>query len=128
MPFYDLSPFNDSTLLEDGLVTAKRERGESANLLAYIAEIDARGLFVTKGCSSMFAYCLKYYRLSEDAANARIQVARVARKYPFLFEALQDGRLHLTGVRLLAPHLTPENASELAAAATHRTMTEIQRM
>ena len=128
MPFYDLSAFNDSTLLQDGLSTAKRERGESAHLLAYIAEIDARGLFVTAGCSSMFAYCLKHYRLSEDAANARIQAARVARKYPFLFEALQDGRLHLTGVRLLAPHLTPENASELAAAATHRTMTEIQRM
>jgi 5-methylcytosine-specific restriction endonuclease McrA len=128
MPFYDLSYFNDSRLLQDGLLTAKRERGESANLLAYIAEIDSRGLFVTAGCSSMFAYCLKHYRLSEDAANARIQVARVARKYPFLFEALQDGRLHITGVRLLAPHLTPDNARELAAAATHRTMTEIQRL
>ncbi|HKA25693.1 MAG TPA: hypothetical protein VKF80_12000 [Candidatus Eisenbacteria bacterium] len=128
MPFYDLSRSGDSALLHDGVNVATRERGESTTLLAYIAEIDSRGLFVSAGYSSMFTYCLKAYKLSEDAANARIQVARVARKFPFLFDALQDGRLHLTGVRLLAPHLTSENAEDLVAAATDRSMTEIQRL
>jgi hypothetical protein len=39
-----------------------------------------------------------------------------------------DGRLHLTAVRLLAPYLTPKNADELLAAATHRRRSEIEQL
>jgi len=37
-----------------------------------------------------------------------------------LFTALAEGRLHLTAVWLLAPHLTPKNAEELIQAANHK--------
>ena len=39
-----------------------------------------------------------------------------------------DGRLHLTAVVLLAPHLNPENADELLSATAHKTRTEIERL
>ena len=76
----------------------------------------------------MLKYCIGELGLSEDSAKKRIQVARVGRDCPAVFEALADGRVHLTGLRLLAPRLSPENAEELLAAATHKSMDEIQQL
>src|SRR5437667_3526285 len=64
--------------------------------------------------------------LSEDGAYKRIHAARAARKFPALFSAVAERRLHLTGAGLLAPHLTAENAEELLAAAAYRTKAEIE--
>ncbi len=69
--------------------------------------------------------CVGELDLSEEAASKRIQAARVARRFPALFDALAEGRLHLSGVVLLAPCLTLENAEELLAAATHQSKSEI---
>jgi len=65
---------------------------------------------------------------SEDAASKRIHAARAARKFPSLFTAVAEGRLHLTGVCLLAPHLTPENAEGLIAAAAYQTKSKIEQL
>ena len=53
------------------------------------------------------------WKMSRDEAYKRIHAARAALDYPVIFEMLSDGRLHLTGVNFLAPHLTPGNAEEL---------------
>jgi hypothetical protein len=45
-----------------------------------------------------------------------------------VFEAVAQGRVHLSGIVLLAPHLGPENASELLAAATHQSKAAIERL
>ncbi|HEU4764569.1 MAG TPA: RuvA C-terminal domain-containing protein [Candidatus Eisenbacteria bacterium] len=74
----------------------------------------------------MFSYCVECLRLSEDSAAKRIQAARAARRVPLLFAALTTGKLHLSAVWLLAPHITPENAEELIEAATHRRKSEIE--
>jgi hypothetical protein len=97
-------------------------------LLAHIAEVDARKLYVPAGYSSMHAYCVNELHLSEDAAYKRIQAARVARQFPVVFAALAEGRLHLAAVCMLAPHLTPENAEELIEAATHRRKLAIEEL
>ena len=60
------------------------------------------------------------------SACRRIRAARAARRFPQIFEALADGRIHLTGISLLAPCLTEENATELLAASFHKTKREIQ--
>ena len=105
-----------------------RERAGLAEMLALIGEVDARRLYAPVGYSSMHAFLVKELRFSDDAAFKRIQAARVARRFPALFAAMADGRLHLTGVCLLAPHLTIENARELVEAATHRRQPEIEAM
>jgi hypothetical protein len=98
----------------------------TAILLAHIAEVDARRAYLPEGYSSMLSYCVECLRLSEDAAAKRIQAARAARRVPVLFAALATGKLHLSAVWLLAPHITPENAEELIEAATHRRKSEIE--
>jgi hypothetical protein len=65
---------------------------------------------------------------SEHAAYKRIHAVRVARRFPVLFAALAEGRIHLTGILLLAPHLTPENVAELLAGATHQTKSGIEQL
>ena len=55
-------------------------------------------------------------------------MARAARQFPAIFVAVAKGRLHLSGLVLLAPHLTPENADELLATAAHMSQSEIERL
>ena len=128
MQSYSLIHVRDAELLRDLAGLVARDRATTATLLAHIAEVDARRLFVPAGYPSMHAYCVDELRLSEDAASKRIQAARAARRFPALFTALAEGRLHLTAVWLLAPHLTPENADELIQTATHKRKFEIEEL
>src|SRR5437762_10825895 len=73
-------------------------------MLAHIAEVDARKLYVAAGYASMYRYCVGRLKMSEDVARKRIQAARAARQFPAIFAAVADGRLHLTAVVKLALH------------------------
>jgi hypothetical protein len=128
MRAYTLTHLGDAVLLRDLGALVAQDRITTATLLAHIAEVDARRLYLQNGHPSMFAYCVDELRLSEGGAYKRIQAARAARAHPVIFAAVADGRLHLTAVRLLAPYLTPENADELLAAATHRRRPEIEQL
>jgi 5-methylcytosine-specific restriction endonuclease McrA len=128
MHAYTLTHLSDAALLRDLAALITRDRITTAELLAHIAEVDARRLYLPAGYSSMYAYCVDELRLSEDAAYKRIQAARAARQFPAVFTAVAEGRLHLAAVCLLAPHLTLENAEGLLAAAAHRHKSEIEEL
>src|SRR5258705_6191572 len=101
---------------------------DTAVVLALIAEVDERRLYVPAGYPSMFAYCVEKLHFSEDAAYKRIRVGRLCRQFPALFEKVARGELHLAALCLLAPHLTAQNAEELMAVATHRRKSEIEEL
>ncbi len=122
-----LAQLTDTALLAALHSIVARDRATTAELLAHIAEVDARRLYLPAGYSSMHAYCVEALHLSDDSAYKRIQAARAARRFPALFAAVADGRLHLAAVCLIAPHVTPQNCEELVAAATHRRKAEIER-
>jgi hypothetical protein len=103
-----------------------RSRSNDAETLAFIAVATERKLYVPAGYPSMFAYCVGELGFSEDATFKRTQAARAARKFPALFDAVAEGRLHLSAVVLLAPHLTSENAAEPIAGATRKTKSQIE--
>jgi len=94
--------------------------------IAHIAEFDRRKLYVPEGYPSMFEYCVRELKLSEGGTYRRIRAARAARKHPAIFEAIAGGRLHLTAVVLLAPHLTRANHGELILAAACKNKSEIE--
>jgi len=126
MQSYTLTHVRDAVLLRDLGELIARDRANTATLLAHLAEVDARRLYVPAGYSSMHSYCVEELRLSEDAAKRRIQAARAARQFPALFQAIAEGRLHLTGVCLVAPHLTIENSRALTEAASHKRKFELE--
>jgi len=128
MHTYALSHLKDAVLLRDLDALVSRERGALAAVIAHLAEVDARRLYLPAGYPSMYEYCLRKLGWSEQAALKRVRAARAARRFPAIFDALAEGRLHLTAVVLLAPHLTADNAEDLLAAAAHRTRSEIEEL
>jgi hypothetical protein len=128
MRAYSLAHLSDRELIRDLTSLVARDCTTTAALLAHIAEFDARRLYLPAAYPSAYADCVHELRLSEDAASKRIQAARVARQFPVLFEALADGRLHLSAACLLAPYLAPGNAEDLVAAAAHRTKAQIEEL
>ena len=97
-------------------------------MLADLGEVEERKLYVPAAYPSMHLYCVHELHMSEETAWKRLRAARAARQFPAIFPALADGRVHLTAVVLLAPHLTADTADELLAAATHRSKSEIERL
>ena len=65
-------------------------------------------------------------RLSEHEAYLRITVARAAREHPMLLTMLTDGRLHLSGIAKLLPHLTLANREVLLDRAANRCKRQIE--
>ena len=128
MSKYSLTHLSDQTLLNNLTMLVSRERATTAELLAHIAEVDSRKLYLPAACSSMYVYCVRVLGLSEEAAFKRIHAARAARQFPAIFEALATGQLHLSAVVMLAPHLSPENASELLAGAAHQSKSQIEEL
>jgi len=103
----------------------REDRRVSAQLLAHLGEIEARGLHRDLGYESMFEYAVRVLHMSDSEAGLRLHAARFARKFPASLEMLSRGELHLTAMKLLAPVLTPENA-EMLNMACLKTKQEIQ--
>src|SRR5262245_31074104 len=105
-------------------ILGQSRRVESA-LVAHIGEVEARHLYARSACSSMYGYCTEVLHLSEGETYLRRRVGRAAREYPVLLAMLADGRLHLSSIALLEPHLTPENRETLVARAVHKTKRQV---
>ena len=103
----------------------REERLLTSAVLAHLAEVEARRLYLPAACSSIHVYCVRVLGMSEDQAFKRIRAARMVRKFPVVAAAVAEGRVHLSGVVLLAPHLTEENAAELVAEASGKSKAEI---
>jgi 5-methylcytosine-specific restriction endonuclease McrA len=126
MKSYSRSHLTDPGLLSVAATRVSLDRDTTAELLADLGEIDARKLYVPAGYDSMYGFCVHELRMSEDVACKRISAARAARRFPSIFPAVADGRLHLSAVVALAPHLTPETGDELLAAATLKSRAAIE--
>src|SRR5262249_29646536 len=103
-------------------------RRVEADVVSHIGEVDERWLYAREASPSMYSYCTQVLHLSEAEAYLRINAARAARRHPILLTMLRDGRLHLTGIVKLAPHLTDENRDVLLARATHRSKQQIEEL
>jgi len=52
-----------------------------AVVIALIAEVDARRLYLSEGYSSLHVFCIERLGFSEDATWKRTQVARAAQEF-----------------------------------------------
>lgn len=106
---------------------AARERDSTADLVAHFVELEARQLYLGAGFTSLYEYCREVLHLSEDRACNRIAAARAARNFPSVLPMLADGRLNLSTLRMLIPHLAEDHEQLLAAAAfkTRRDLREV---
>jgi hypothetical protein len=115
----------DDAILAGLVALVRQSRRVESELVAHLAEADARRLHAREGFPSTFAYCTESLHLSEAEAYLRITVARASREHPVLLAMLGDGRLHLSGIAKLSPHLTQSNRDELLRRATYKSKRQI---
>jgi hypothetical protein len=118
---------DDDLLRRLGELLQKSRRVE-ADLVAHIGEVDARRLYAREAASSMFVYCTERLNLSEHEAYLRIKVARHSREHPQLLEMLAKGRLPLSAIARLAPHLTKANREAVLSRAAGKSKREIEEL
>src|SRR5687767_4685866 len=123
-----LTELSDAELLTATRGLVGRSNQLLSSLLEHLAEVEARGIHRARACASLYTYCIYELRFSEDEAFRRISAARLVRRFPALLDAIATGELHLTGLLMLGPHLTPDNLVEVLALAKHRTKKELARL
>ena len=101
-----------------------RERDATAQIVAHLAELDTRDVYLREGYPSLFVYCRDALGLSE--AYNRIEAARVARQFPVILDLLAEGAIHMTAVKLLAPHLTAGNHRDVLESARGKRKVEVE--
>lgn len=122
------------TLSDDELVNSARstlteEHNIIARSIAYLMEVEDRGLHLKLACSSMSDFCIRKLGMSEGKARRRITGAYIAKCFPCVLEAIADGRVCLSHVNRLRDHFTKENVeallTDLATCRTRRQLNEL---
>jgi hypothetical protein len=122
------SRLSDRELEAEVARLAQGERESTAALIEHLAELYGRRLHERAGLASLFMYCTRVLLLSEHEAYDRMKAAKVARRHPAVLGLLASGRLNLTTVRLLAPHLTRDNHEGLFAEAAGKRKRQVQEL
>lgn len=123
------SPFSsltDDALIIEAVNIARDERHALVALLRVVVEVDLRKLYLREGYASLFAWCTRALGLEDGAAYNRIEVARVAQRLPAVLDEMERGRVSLSAIRLLAPHLTADNCSTILERAAGLSKREVQ--
>ncbi len=128
MSSYELEHLSDDDLMSGLSRLVREDCQRAAELLAHLAEVDRRQLYLGHAAPSLFAYCVDVLHLSEGAAYKRIYAARAARRFPVIFGMVAAGELHLSAVALLAGHLSDDNHLELLIAARHKKKREVEEL
>jgi len=126
--FAKLETLSDEELDRSAGELALHEKHDIARFIAHLALMTKRKYHVDLRYRNLFEYCVKRFNLSEGSVYRRIQVATVCREFPAILVAISQGRLHLTGASLLAPHLAEDNVERLIAAAQGKTKREVEEL
>jgi HNH endonuclease len=123
---YRLVALGDDQLLAalSGLV--RREQDLLSDLLAHLAELDRRRLYLELGFPSLFAYCTEALGFCKSSAGRRIAAARVCRAHPEAFARVAQGELQLSVLSLLGAHLNGQNATELFEACSRKSVEQVE--
>jgi hypothetical protein len=121
-----LDAVTDDALLARVADLVARGRRVEADLIRHMAEVDRRRLYLREACPSMHVYATMRLHLSDAEAYLRITAARLSRRFPAVLDRLADGRVHLSAIARLAPHMRDDNVDTLLARAAHRSKREIE--
>ena len=87
---------SDRALLRQTTTLVRHERHLQGAIIDHLAEIEARRLFLRRGCSSLFDYAARELGYSDAAAGRRIGAVRLCADQPGARERLRDGSLTLS--------------------------------
>ena len=91
-----VSALSDRELLRETSNLVRHERHLQGAIIDHLAEIEARGLYLERGFSSLFDYAVRELGYSDAAAARRIGAMRLCADQPDAREGLRDGSLTLS--------------------------------
>jgi hypothetical protein len=117
---------SDAELLSAVESNNRVNRAGTIELIASLAELDARDLYLGLGYASLYTYCRQHLRLSEHEAQTSMEAARAAVRFPMVLDMLAAGELTMTTAALLRRWLTDDNAPTLLEAARRKSKREVE--
>ena len=87
---------SDDELLRHTSALVRHERHLQGAVIDHLAEIEARSLYLRRGCSSLFDYAVRELGYSDAAAGRRIGAVRLCADQPGARERLRNGSLTLS--------------------------------
>ncbi len=87
---------SDRELLRQTSTLVQHERYLLGAVIDHLSEIEARRLYLQRGCSSLFDYAVRELGYSDAAAGRRIGAVRLCADQPGARERLRDGSLTLS--------------------------------
>jgi len=127
-PDFVLTERSNAQLLAGAKMLAGQERQTSAHLIAHLAEIHARELYLKEGFPRLSVYCMEALGLSEDASYRRSDAAILAHRYPIILDMLAAGSIHLTTIRTIGGYLTDGNYKEVLEAARGKSKQQLDHL
>jgi hypothetical protein len=94
----NVKQLSDKVLLEQTSFIAEHERGVTILALRHLREVEIRRLFADLECASMYAYCIKHLKYSENKTISRLASARLMTELPEIEERIQVGSLNITNL------------------------------
>lgn len=111
------SGMTDDALTETIESLAARIEADTLELLLAVGEADARCLWAVDGALSCCAWLSRLCRIDGSTARNYVRVAAAMRRFEVLAQAMLDREVSYSKSRVLAAHLTPENAADLVELA-----------
>src|ERR1700678_1875840 len=103
-----LSEISDADLLINTKSLVGEEKRITQNVLDHLEEIEKRRLYLQKGFSSLYDYCIEELGYSESSANRRISAMRIIKKIPEARERLAIGAVNLSTLTQLHSFIRKE--------------------
>ncbi len=120
-----LAKWTDEGLLGRVGELVELERRTTANLVVLLAEVEARELHLLDGSPSLFEWCRTRWGFGEDKAYNYVKAVGWVRRWPQMGAMLADGRLSLSGMRVIGPHLDEGNVDERLVEAAGKSKREL---
>ena len=97
----NLTRLPDSELTLNIKQLVQIDRDNLITLIAHLQEFEGRRLFSEYGYDSMFSYCIKELRYTEQETIYRLRTSRLIKKCPELATSLKNGEINLTQAQML---------------------------
>jgi len=124
--FESLRSLSDSQIITGCKVSRAQEHSGLLAMLGFIVETERRQLYLRRGYSSLFDYCVRELCYSESQAMRRITAARCIAKFPEVFELLKANNINLGTISRVSRILTPENRGSVLASIRRKSLREVE--
>ena len=128
MRLFSLSLLSDQEFDASLAAALKLEHKVVAFVLTHLVEAEHRKRFLSLGYPSLYEYCVHELKMTESVAYKRTAAARAVRRFPDLLEAISSGKVSLSALVLILPHLTEHTYSGLMSAVAGQPIANVRLM